>query len=70
MKITVDQLIRDLQIHDGDAIVDFSGLDFHRVKGRGFDQQGNEIVQIEFEQVVFKNNEGNVVIQNLRDNEQ
>ena len=58
--ITVEQLIRELSFHDKDARVEFSGLDFMRVKSRG-----DDLVQIEFDQQVYRDSSGNVVVQNL-----
>lgn len=40
--------------------VSFSGLSFYRVK-----QRGDDLVQIEFNQQVFLDEQGRVVVQNL-----
>ncbi len=57
-EITVKTLISELSTYDGEMKISFSGLDFYRLKDRG------EYLQIEFNQTVFKNENGEVVIQN------
>ena len=64
MQIAVGDLIRELSLYQDDDIVYFSGLDFYRVKGRGQDENGHEIVQIEFNESVHRNSEGIVVVHN------
>lgn len=59
-RITVGELIRELSLHDKDCIIDFSGLDYYRVK-----QRSPQIVQIEFDQQVYRDDQGNVVVENL-----
>lgn len=59
MEITVKHLIERLKIENPEAVIDFSGLDFLRVKSRG-----PLTVQVEFSQSVYKNEDGNVVVQN------
>jgi len=64
MQTTVEQLIQELSVFKADDIVYFSGLEFNRVKGREQDENGHEIVQIEFIESVYRNSEGNVVVHN------
>lgn len=58
--LTVAQLKEHLSVFDDDALVDFSGLDFYRTKLRG-----EKLVNIEFNQQVYRNPQGDVVVQNL-----
>ncbi len=57
---TVGQLIEHLSAFDVNMKVDFSGLDFYRFK-----QRAPDLVQCEFNQPVFRDPEGNVVVHNL-----
>lgn len=58
--ITVGELRKALAIwHDTDRI-SFSGLTFHRVKGRG-----GRLAQIEFNELVYLDDSGRVVVQSL-----
>lgn len=59
MDITVRDLIEQLKGHEPEAIVHFGGLDFYRVKSRG-----EKLVQIEFNETVYKDDNGNVVVLN------
>jgi len=55
MAITVGMLIEHLKAHDPDCKVAFGGgLEFYRTK-----QRGPELVQIEFNQNVWKDDRGN-----------
>lgn len=58
--ITIGHLIDELSKYPNDFTVDFSGLDFDRVK-----QRGDTHVQIEFIQAVFRTAQGTVVVHNL-----
>ncbi|ECC9580731.1 hypothetical protein ACK1DB_004356 [Salmonella enterica] len=58
--ITVGILIDLLQSYPRDTLLDFSGLDFYRLKWRA-----ENLVQIEFNQLVYRNSDGLVVIENL-----
>lgn len=58
--ITVGELLGYLEGLDKNARISFSGLDFKRVKPRGPD-----IYQIEFNQPVYLDDQGNVVVENL-----
>jgi len=58
--ITVGMLIEQLSIFDKDSEVDFSGLDFYRLK-----QRGPNLVQVEFNQQVYRDDQGKVVVSNL-----
>lgn len=57
--ITVGTLIEMLKVQDPDSEVYFGGLDFYRVKRRG-----DDIVQIEFNQTIYKDEDGTVHITN------
>ena len=59
-KITVGDLKQYLRVFDDDCEVSFSGLTFYRLKGRG-----DKLVQIEFGQQVYRNDEGEVVVENV-----
>lgn len=59
MKVTVKEFIALLQNEEQNKELVFSGLDFFRLKDRG------EIIQVEFNQVVYKDdNTGKVIIEN------
>lgn len=58
--ITIKELKQHLAAFPDHYEVDFSGLEFYRTKGRG-----ENIVQIEFNEQVFHDENGDVVIQNL-----
>jgi len=58
MKITVKELIEQLQKEDPDLEIYFGGLDFYRLKDRG------GFLQIEFNQSVYKDEDGFVCIEN------
>ena len=58
--ITIGDLVRKLSVFDSSDKIDFSGLDFNRLKSRG-----EGLVQLEFNQQVYRNHEGDVVVQNL-----
>lgn len=58
--ITVGHLIDELSKYPNDFTVDFSGLDFYRVK-----QRGDTHIQIEFNQAVYRTAQGTVGVQNL-----
>lgn len=58
MNIKVKELIELLKRENPELDVDFSGLDFYRLKDRG------GFLQIEFNQSVYKDSSGNVIIEN------
>lgn len=61
MEITVGDLLRMLDGFPRDAVLYFGGLDFYRVK-----QRGEKLVQIEFNQPVYKDRDsGKVVVDNV-----
>lgn len=55
---TVGELKKHLEIYPDDMELNFGGLDFYRVKMRG-----ENILQIEFEQVVYKNESGKIIVE-------
>lgn len=59
-EITVGDFKRELSIFDDDAVLDFSGLDFYRLKLRG-----EKHVQVEFNQHVYRDGSGHLVVGNL-----
>jgi len=70
MDLTVGELIDQLSIFDRDARVFFGGskdaLVFYRLKHRGNDiDTGEELVQVEFNQQVFRNSDGNLVAEDV-----
>ncbi|MGS3448538.1 hypothetical protein ACB376_11100 [Klebsiella electrica] len=58
--LTVGELLDQLKHYPRDTKISFSGLDFYRLKWRG-----ENLVQIEFNQQVYRNAEGLVVVENL-----
>jgi hypothetical protein len=58
--ITVGTLIEQLSIFNKDSEIDFSGLDFYRLK-----QRGPNLIQVEFNQQVCRGDQGKVVVSNL-----
>lgn len=58
--ITVDDLIEMLKAYPGDMLVGFSMLDFNRLKRRS-----DSHLQVEFSQLVYRDDENNVVVDNL-----
>lgn len=61
-EITVGELIQELQKHDPECLVSFSGLSFLRLKSRS-----DTVVQLEFEQVVYRDSEGTLVAHDLQE---
>lgn len=57
---TVGELIEQLKKYDPSTEVNFSGLDFYRFKKRG-----DNLIQCEFNQAVYRDKEGNVQIVNV-----
>lgn len=57
--ITVGELKEHLAIYPDNYTIDFSGLEFYRLK-----QRGDTHVQLEFNQSVYRNAEGRVVVEN------
>jgi hypothetical protein len=61
MTITVGELKKMLSYYDDDTEISFSGLDFFRLKTRA-----DKLVQVEFNQQVYKDSEtGDVIVENL-----
>ncbi|WP_216250317.1 hypothetical protein [Polynucleobacter sp. 71A-WALBACH] len=58
--ITVGQMKEYLSNYDDDCSLDFSGLDFYRLK-----QRSDKQIQVEFNQQVYRDANGLVVIENL-----
>ena len=58
--LTIKDLKNQLSAYEDDCEVDFSGLDFYRLKKRG-----DKLVQVEFNQQVYRTGEGLVVVENL-----
>lgn len=58
--ITVGELKEHLAIYPDDYTIDFSGLEFYRLK-----QRGDTHVQLEFNQQVYRTREGRVVVENI-----
>lgn len=58
--ISVGQLRQELSSWHDDDEISFSGLTFYRVKGRG-----EHLAQIEFNEPVYLDESGRVVVQNL-----
>ncbi|AYR26965.1 hypothetical protein RC54_10555 [Herbaspirillum rubrisubalbicans] len=58
--LTIGAFKRLLAGFDDNDHLDFSGLDFYRLKTRG-----PNLVQVEFNQQVYRNAEGDVVVENL-----
>lgn len=57
--ITVGQLKEELALYSDDTELSFSGLEFYRLKMRG-----DKLVQVEFNQSVYLNDKGDVVVEN------
>ena len=57
---TVGDIIDELSRFDRNQLIDFSGLDFYRFK-----QRSPTTVQCEFNQMVYRDEEGHVVVENL-----
>jgi len=56
--ITVKELRDQLKLYDDNLELFFGGLDFYRLKDRG------GCVQVEFDQTVYLNDQGLVVVEN------
>ncbi|MFW6046993.1 MAG: hypothetical protein ACOCP4_04320 [Candidatus Woesearchaeota archaeon] len=54
----IKDFIEELKKYDSDLVLNFSGLDFYRLKDRG------DFVQVEFNQNVYKDKHGKVIIEN------
>lgn len=60
-RITVGMLREQLGHYSDDMEVDFSGLEFYRLKRRS-----DELLQVEFNELVYRDKEtGHVVVENL-----
>ena len=58
--ITVGMLMEQLSGYDKDMMLSFSGLDFYRLK-----QRAPDLIQVEFNQMVYRDKDGQVVVENL-----
>lgn len=56
--ITVGELRMHLSGYSDDYILDFNGLTFYRLK-----QRGEKLVQVEFNETVYKGKSGRIVIE-------
>ncbi|MCH7424181.1 hypothetical protein [Shewanella sp. MM_2022_3] len=60
MTLTIGELKEMIRLYDDDTEIYFGGLDFYRLKMRG-----DKLVQVEFNQTVYKEREtGNVIVEN------
>jgi hypothetical protein len=59
MEITVGMFRKLLSGFDEDCVLYFGGLDFYRLKLRG-----DKLLQVEFDQTVYRDNKGLVVVEN------
>lgn len=57
MLITVGELKKQLNLYSNDTEISFSGLDFYRLRKRG-----DNLVQVEFNQLIYKDNAGKIII--------
>ncbi len=57
--ITVGDFKKMLNAYEDDMWLDFSMLDFHRLK-----QRAPDLVQVEFNQTACRDEQGNVVVEN------
>lgn len=57
--ITVGDMIDYLKLYDRNMNLDFSTLDFYRLK-----QRSPDIIQVEFNQTVYRDEQGRVVVEN------
>lgn len=57
--ITINRLLEELDGRDGQATLDFGGLAFVRIK-----QRSPTHFQVEFEQTVYLDDQGDVVVDN------
>ncbi|HIF9450626.1 MULTISPECIES: hypothetical protein [Photobacterium] len=61
MKLNVGELKKMLELYSDDTEIYFSGLDFYRLKNRG-----DKLVQVEFNQLVYKQKDtGKVIVENF-----
>ena len=58
--ITVGMLREHLAVYPDHYEVDFSGLEFYRLK-----QRGPELVQVEFSEQVYRDKTGRVVVESI-----
>ncbi|MCY1699505.1 hypothetical protein OVA10_15775 [Lelliottia sp. SL45] len=58
--MTVGELLDQLQHYPRDTLLSFSGLDFYRLKWRA-----ENLVQVEFNQAVYRDSDGLVIVENL-----
>lgn len=60
LEISVGDLKRQLTSYDDDAVLYFGGLDFYRLK-----QRGEKIVQVEFNQQVYRDSSGKLIVEDF-----
>jgi hypothetical protein len=60
MEITVGKFKEQLSVFDDDCVLFFGGLDFYRLKLRG-----DKLLQVEFNQPVYLDKKGHVVVENI-----
>jgi hypothetical protein len=58
VEITVGEFVEQLKIFPKDATIGFGGLDFNRLKMRG-----PKLVQVEFVQLVYRDENGDMVVE-------
>jgi len=59
LRITIGEFKKLLSVHNDSDLLDFCGLDFYRLKRRA-----DKVVQVEFNQSVYRNDKGRVVVEN------
>lgn len=59
-EVSVGEFMEELKVFDKNARLSFSGLDFYRLKMRG-----DDLIQVEFNQQVYKDSNGKVIVENL-----
>ena len=60
MEITVGEMLDQLKVFPKDTTLYFGGLDFYRLKSRG-----DDLVQVEFDQPVYRDDTGRVIVDNI-----
>ena len=60
-ELTVGEMIEELKAHNPNHRLDFSGLDFERLK-----QRAPDLVQVEFAQEVYRDSQGAWVVRDLQ----
>ena len=60
--IPLKQLLDDLSVYDKNMEVSFSGLTYQRPK-----QQSDKLIQIQFEETVYRNSQNDLVFENHKE---